>query len=122
MEEIRMNKRNKVYVYNAQSNLGCLGLIIGLVLIFFLFSFFTRLFVQIFPTLLLLVSLFVLVRSTYYIWQWHKQADASESGKFIQDENGVLIPIDEPNDEQLDILKRRILLASLGLILSLFLI
>ncbi|RPA62463.1 hypothetical protein EF384_02280 [Aerococcus agrisoli] len=117
-----MSKRNRVYVYNTQSSFGCLGLIFGLIILFFLFSFFTRLFLQIFPTLLLIGSIIVLVRSIYYIWLWHKQNNASESGQFIQDEDGVLIPIDEPDYAQLDLLKRRIMLATLGLVFALFLL
>lgn len=83
--------------------------------------FFTSLFIQIFPILLTVGSTIVIIRTGYQLWQWRKQDKAANQGNFIE-EDGLIIPVDEPEDNQLDYLKRRLAIAILALLIGLTLL
>lgn len=115
-----MNNKRRVYVYNGSSGLGCLGLILILVLFIFLFIFFTKLFIQIFPSLLLIMSIVLLGRSAYNLWQWRKKDKHAQAGGFIE-VDGVIEPIESPDYQAKDYHKQRIFASIAGILLSLLL-
>lgn len=116
-----MKKRPRVYIYNGQSGFGCFGCLFFLILMSFMWVFFTSLFIQIFPILLTVGSTIVIIRTGYQLWQWRKQDKAANQGNFIE-EDGLIIPVDEPEDNQLDYLKRRLAIAILALLIGLTLL
>lgn len=115
-----MNNKRRVYVYNGSSGLGCLGLILTLALLLFLFVFFTRLFIQIFPALLLIVSIVIFVKSARKSWQLRKKDKDAQSGGFIE-VDGVIEPIEVPDDQAKDYHKQRMLMSAAGILLALLL-
>lgn len=116
-----MNNRRKVYVYNSQSGIGCLGPILILGLIIFLLIFFTRIFIQLFPAILLITSTIAFIRTSLQMWQWRKQKQAADHGGFIE-KNGVIEPIEAPSEEPRNDLKQRLFLSIVGIILAILLI
>lgn len=115
-----MNNKRRVYVYNGASGLGCLGLILVLALLIFLFIFFTKLFIQLFPTLLLILSIILLVRSIYNLWQWRKKDKHAQAGGFIE-VDGVIEPIEAPDNQAKDYHTQRIFTSIAGIIIALLL-
>ncbi len=115
-----MNNKRRVYVYNGSSGLGCFALLAILALLIMLFIFFTKLFIQIFPTLLLILSIALLIRSVYHLWQWRKKDKHAQAGGFIE-VDGVIEPIEAPNDQTRDYHKQRIFTSIIGIVLSLLL-
>lgn len=85
-----------------------------------LFIFFTQLFIQIFPTLLLIFSILLLIRSTYHLWQWREKDKHAQAGGFIEID-GVIEPIEAPNNQTRDYHKQRIFTSIIGIILALLL-
>ena len=112
-----MNNKRRVYVYNGSSGLGCLGLILVLALLIFLFIFFTKLFIQLFPTLLLILSIILLVSSIYNLWQWRKKNKHAQAGGFIE-VDGVMNP--SFTDNHKDYHTQRIFTSIAGIILALY--
>src|SRR5699024_5256289 len=113
-----MNNKRRVYVYNGSSGLGCLGLILVLALLIFIFIFFTKLFIQIFTTLLLILSIILLVSSISILCHWRKKNKHAQAVGFIE-VDGVIEPVEAPYNQAKDYHTQRIFTSFAGIIIAL---
>lgn len=105
-----MNNKRKVFVYQNNSGLGCLGCVGALIIIGLLLTFFTQLAAVFLPPLLFIGSIVVGLRTAYQLWQWHKQSKKYDEGGFVE-ENGLIIPIADPDYSVRDALRLRLVYA-----------
>ena len=84
------------------------------------FYHYVQLFIQLFPTLLLILSIILLVRSIYNLWQWRKKDKHAQAGGFIE-VDGVIEPIEAPDNQAKDYHTQKIFTSIAGIIIALLL-